>query len=68
MKYFGFHTSEESYNNKREDEFFVSPQFHREFFVEVLTTALKELVLPKVKALKIKYVLIVSPPLLFSII
>eukprot|EP00026_Physarum_polycephalum_P011362 Phypoly_transcript_11580.p1 GENE.Phypoly_transcript_11580~~Phypoly_transcript_11580.p1 ORF type:complete len:166 (+),score=9.46 Phypoly_transcript_11580:638-1135(+) len=54
LKYFGFYIPEESYKNKREDEFYVSPHFHLNLFLEVLKAALKERVLPKVRALKIK--------------
>ena len=55
MKYFGFFISEESYADERENEFYVSPHFNLELFVEVLAAALKEKIIPKVKALKLKY-------------
>jgi len=54
LKYFGFYISEDSYKNETEDEFYVSPHFNLGFFIEVLTCALKEKAIPKVKALKIK--------------
>jgi len=53
LNYFGLYVSEESYARACEDEFYVSPQFCFDDFVQVLSSALLEKVIPKFRAQEI---------------